>query len=147
MKKEYLVHHEIWKQIENDIGYNKAGVYKLHCFADDNKSYRATSRLLGQDTDGVLYIGSSKNCLVTRILALRKSLCAAADKYAGFTDINAHQCGKKYSQAVQTKFPFKSLCVTIYSVPLFEKEGLGEILLENPPLPPRFARPLFQRGK
>ena len=113
--KEYIVHFEIWKQLVNDIGYNKAGTYKVRCFADDQKSYRATSRLLGQDTDGVLYIGSARKCLITRILKLRTSLCSAANN--GFANTNAHQCGKKYSSAIQAQFPFKDLCVTIYPVP------------------------------
>jgi len=35
-----------------------------------------------------------------------------------------------------------------YSVPLFDKEGLGEILLDKSSRPPRFALPpLFQRRR
>jgi len=113
VKNEYLIYSEIWEQLVHDIGYNSAGIYKLRCFADDQQNYIATSRLLKPDTDGVLYIGSAEKCLVTRVLGLRKSLCAAAGNYAGFADVNAHQCGKKYSAAIQDKFPLKSLSVTI----------------------------------
>lgn len=45
---------------------------------------------------------------------LRTSLCAAANNYGEFTNVGAHQCGKKYSSAIQAKFPFINLCVTIY---------------------------------
>jgi hypothetical protein len=33
-----------------------------------------------------------------------------------------------------------------YSVPLFNKEGLGEILLDKSPSTPRFASPPFSKG-
>lgn len=112
VEKEYLIYSEIWEQLVEDIGYNRSGIYKLRCFADEQqKNYIATSRLLASDINGVLYIGSAEKCLVARVMSLRKSLCAAAG--TGFEDINAHQCGKKYSAAIQDKFPFKSLSVTI----------------------------------
>ncbi len=114
MKKEYLVHLNLWEQQVNDLGNNRAGIYKLRCFANNAIDYRTISRLLATDTNGVLYIGSS-NDLTTRILALRTALCSAAN-YDGFANVGKHPCGIKYSPSLQVALPFKNLCVAVYPV-------------------------------
>jgi len=65
-----------------------------------------------------------------------------------FIYVSGRQTGLHFLKPDDVRRLKRSLCKKLtYSVPLFEKEGLGEILLDKSPSAPRFALPLFQSGR
>ena len=104
----YLLSSEkIWQKLERDHG-DKGGVYKLHCFDEENdRRFIPINRILGVDQEGVLYIGKA-SVICNRIGDLMKSL---SPKHKSFN----HPAGMRYAsnQILQESFPFERLCVTV----------------------------------
>lgn len=102
----------LWQVLSKEIG-DQSGIYRLHCLDSADAGFVPVSRILREDPDGVLYIGSSR-ILRSRIASLRKALSASAGQQ-GFTDFSAHVCGHKYkSSELQRSFPYERLCVTLH---------------------------------
>lgn len=147
MKYYAIKDANLWDQINADIG-EQAGCYVL-C-SQDGARFRPVSRALGVDDNGVLYIGAAK-CLSTRAMDLRKALCAAVGRDE-YTDIDAHGCGRKYSETWHRLFPFESLVVALHPTAAGDPRWATEIDLlqeyenqfgETPPfneLPPKARR-------
>ena len=114
---QYMISTEkFWDDISRDLG-DRAGIYYLRSLNSDGSSYRPVPRVLQTDTDGVLYIGCSKE-VRGRVGTLKKALCAAAGAH-GYIDPYAHPAGRHYSEVARLRelYPFESLCITITPVP------------------------------
>lgn len=110
--------------------YPWTGCYKLCCLTDDFKSFIPIERLLKQDIDGVLYIGTSEY-LPNRIEELKVSITEAITCEPLQSRLYKHTCGKKYrNKGVQQKFPVDKLCIQIFAA---DKEANADAhyILEN----------------
>ena len=91
------------------------GIYHLFCLSDDMKSVVPVERLLKQDPEGILYIGTS-DYLPNRVDNLRISITEAISPtpLQSKSRLCKHTCGKKYlNEEVQKKFPTEKLCIRI----------------------------------
>ena len=87
------------------------GVYILKCVDKDNK-YISIPRLLNNDDNGTLYIGSSGD-VVKRVGSLAKSIFAAVG-VENYKDFSSHPLGHKYkNKNIIKKFPYCGLCVEV----------------------------------
>jgi hypothetical protein len=111
MSTYLLADGECYDKVVSDHGIFP-GVYQLH-FRNSKGVFEVIPRLLGEDTSGTLYIGTSVS-VPYRIGNLRKSVCAAYKKM-GYKDPSPHQCGKKIVQCSRfmERFPFEGLCITV----------------------------------
>ena len=102
-----------WNRIHERHG-EQGGVYKVIAFQDGQRV--TIHRFLGQDADGVLYIGKA-NSFVKRVIELKKSI---SPDYDG----DSHGCGKKYKSnpRIAAKFPFEILYME-----LIENNKPGEL--------------------
>ena len=100
---------DLYDQLLADIG-GTAGCYVL-C-SHDGARFLSIGRALCVDDEGILYIGAGEP-LISRVMALRKALCAASGR-GGYTDYSAHGCGEKYSRSWQQAVPFGSLKVVLH---------------------------------
>jgi hypothetical protein len=85
------------------------GIYRVHCFADHSyASVLPVQRVLGIDTEGVLYIGKA-DIFASRVAHLKKSILPT---YRG----SGHICGRRYRNALYSslapRFPAHHLCVS-----------------------------------
>ena len=105
---EYLISSEnLWNDINQNFG-DKGGVYVLKSYLDNEvKTHKSISRLLKNDDHGVLYIGKA-NKFLNRVIELSKSI---APDYK----TTSHECGVRYKDhaSIQSKFPYKTLCVEL----------------------------------
>lgn len=87
---------------------NEPGVYFIYSLCNDNYP-KSIQRVLNTDSNGILYIGKSKN-LKERLRMLFRVLNPI--KYKAI----AHTFGKNYnnSQSLQEAFPLKTLAFTIH---------------------------------
>jgi hypothetical protein len=86
---------------------HRGGVYKLQCFEDVKvETIVPISRVLGVDTEGVLYIGKAAAGL-GRVGDLVKSLSPAHES-------EGHHAGLRYAKnpKLSQMFPFERLCIT-----------------------------------
>lgn len=106
--KYYLIKDDkLWDKINHGFN-NDGGVYKVHCLKNNNESkVHSLTRLLGEDTEGVLYIGKADSFL-DRVIDLKKSLLP------NYKSEN-HHVGLRYNknQALQSKFKIENLCVSL----------------------------------
>lgn len=97
---------DFWEAINKNFG-RSGGVYTLSCVQNDD-SMRPTpvQRLLGEDADGVLYIGMATSFL-DRVIQLKKSL---SPEHVS----QGHECGVRHKQHVQIAqaFPYERLMVS-----------------------------------
>ena len=100
---------DLYDQLLADIG-ETAGCYVL-C-SHDGARFLSIGRALCVDNEGILYIGAG-DPLISRVMALRKALCAASGRDE-YTDYSAHGCGEKYSRSWQQAVPFGSLKVVLH---------------------------------
>ena len=100
---------DLYDQLLADIG-ETAGCYVL-C-SHDGARFLSIGRALCVDNEGILYIGAG-DPLISRVMALRKALCAASGRDE-YTDYSAHGCGEKYSKSWQQAVPFGSLKVVLH---------------------------------
>lgn len=133
--------------IKGDHGDVFPGVYRLQA-VDGSGGFQKLRRLLGDDIEGVLYIGESKE-LPYRVGSLKKSVSTAYAKLSptlygnlGYDDVSCHQTGPKILGIASfvERFPFSQLVVTVErSDSHYQREGdlLQEYRTkfgENPPL-------------
>ncbi len=100
---------DLWDQIHYRYR-DKGGVYKLHCLVEvGGEKVEETSRLLGVDGEGVLYIGKAMS-FTDRVVNLRKALLPNVKS-------SDHICGRRYwnprFEGLRDRFPFERLCVTL----------------------------------
>ena len=103
MIKEYrLSDQELWGKINEDFG-SKGGTYKL-CYKENGK-VRVIGRLLGEDSDGILYIGKAVSFL-ERVIELKKDPSYKTD---------THICGRRYNKnkKIQMSFPYRNLFIQL----------------------------------
>lgn len=119
MNKYMISDNDLWKKIDEDFG-PKPGIYKLHII-DALGNFECLSRILDNDKDGIIYIGTSAK-LNNRIGALRKSICASywqsnPERYSNiyYRDPTCHQVGKKLIKLPKffERFPIERLCLTL----------------------------------
>ena len=105
--KGIIAESGFWSQIEAEFG-NGGGVYFLFCFDADN-SIVPISRLLGNDVEGVLYIGMATSFL-NRVIELKKSLSPEHIS-------SSHECGARYKshKAISQQFPYERLAVKLFT--------------------------------
>ena len=119
MDQGILVSDESFWEKTNELIGESPGIYKLHCYKGNSKEYIPINRLLGTDSEGLLYIGCGKS-LSLRVNFLMMALSAAAGK-KGYTDISKHSCGYKYrNEKIQQVVPYENLYITVY--PNIEKD-------------------------
>ena len=105
--KQYMISPEdMWYEINNEFG-GSGGVYVLKSISDTNNLPITINRLLGNDVQGILYVGKA-NCFTDRVAELKKSI---APDYAS----DSHECGSRYknNSNIQKAFPFESLCIEL----------------------------------
>ena len=98
---------KMWDYINEKFDQN-GGVYILKCSESINDfSPIKINRFLGNDEDGVLYIGKA-NCFLDRVANLKKSI---SPNYKS----SSHECGSRYksSEKIKSKFPFDKLYVQL----------------------------------
>lgn len=80
---------DLWDQLHRRFG-DKGGIYKLHCFADVSSEggRKKTTRLLGTDEEGVLYIDKAVS-FVDQVVNLKKALSPHMKS-------SGHICGRRY---------------------------------------------------
>ena len=103
---EYKISSEdFWYQIDEIFGKD-GGVYILSCL-DENELVIPVSRLLRDDTKGILYIGKASSFL-DRVIDLKKSL---SPEHLS----TGHECGVRHKTHVGIckKFPYERLQVTL----------------------------------
>lgn len=111
----FLISARDFRQQMDKVVGTQAGVYTLHCLRKpDESAFIPTSRLLGVDPDGVLYIGFA-GCLRDEVTQLYKALSAAAHRH-GYTVLDVHQVGRRYLPSVQEKYEYDFLCVVLHPV-------------------------------
>ncbi|WP_282055672.1 hypothetical protein [Maribacter luteus] len=100
-----IMDKDFWYQIERDFPTG-GGTYELFC-KDENQDIIPVNRLLGKDTNGVLYIGKAKNFL-DRVITLKKSI---SPDYIS----ENHECGTRYklSDGIKKSFPYEGLHVKL----------------------------------
>jgi hypothetical protein len=74
MKKYMLTDKSLFEAIDRDFG-PVPGIYRLHAL-DESGEFVRLRRLLDDDPQGILYIGTSTQ-LVYRVMSLLKSVSAA----------------------------------------------------------------------
>lgn len=98
---------DFWERIESSFGAS-GGVYKVACLKTvDSDEHIPVRRLLGEDTEGVLYIGMAAS-FVDRVIDLKKSL---SPQHLS----RGHECGVRMKQhdAISELFPYERLVVSL----------------------------------
>lgn len=97
-----LIEGNIRKSIQDEFGKKKPGVYVLRLRTEDLKGFQTMHKLLEDDPDGTLYIGSSADMAV-RVDAIKKSFCS---KYGilGYRATLGHSVSWMLSPRVMEKF-------------------------------------------
>jgi len=112
------------------------GVYRLHCFANDEGSdVMPVPRVLGVDHEGILYIGKA-TAFTDRVINLKKAI---SPEFRG----TSHICGRRYKnphyQSFGERFPASRLCVSFEPTSTPEKserEALIAYVMRFGELPP-----------
>lgn len=120
-----------WYEI-NDAFASSGGVYVLSC-VDEKEIPIPVGRLLGEDLDGVLYIGMA-NSLLDRVTELKKSL--SPDHIS-----SAHECGSRHKSdaLISERFPYERLRVDLIAAEdprAAEQDALAKYLAKFGELPP-----------
>ncbi|WP_299804984.1 hypothetical protein [uncultured Shewanella sp.] len=122
---------DFWYQI--DASFDKSGgMYILSCLGDESIP-RPISRLLGLDSEGILYLGMASSFL-DRVIELKKSLSPSHCS-------RSHDCGVRYKnhQEISTMFPYDRLQIELIrsdDPKVTEQEALRKYLEEFGELPP-----------
>jgi len=105
---------EFWQKIENNVKETglEGGVYRLHCLKDpEGDEVIPIQRCMGEDNEGILYIGKA-NQFLNRVIDLKKSLLPNYKT-------KSHVCGLRYNNDAHANFrdafPIERLCVTLVS--------------------------------
>lgn len=133
-----LIHDEFWQKRDASFKDNKEVVYIISCLKNGKGSEpRPIGRVLGSDSEGILYIGkaSSVGRLADLLLSIRPS-----------NNGKNHAFGVRYKQQedFETLFPRDDLSIRLLSTPdsaSLEKECLSQYFKQFGELPP------FNRAK
>lgn len=122
---------KFWYEINDTFG-SDGGIYMLYC-EDKQGQVIPVARLLGEDHDGILYIGMATSFL-DRVIELKKSL---SPEYIS----SGHECGVRYKSniAIAKKFPFSMLRLTLVATDeprKAEQEALSNYLNKFGEFPP-----------
>jgi hypothetical protein len=133
---------DFWDQINTAFG-TSGGVYKVSCLREDGLEPVPVSRLLGQDPEGVLYIGMAASFL-DRVIELKKSL---SPQHVS----RGHECGARHKrhEGIASAFPYERLAVTFMSADaprVVEQQALAEYFSHFGELPPSEPCGLNQGG-
>lgn len=120
-----------WYEIKDTFGAG-GGIYVLFC-ADQKGRPIAVGRLLGEDPDGVLYIGKADS-FIDRVIELKKSL---SPKHVS----RSHECGARHKshEAISRRFPYDQLQVDLIAADdprASEQEALATYMNKFGELPP-----------
>jgi hypothetical protein len=124
---------DFWSLINASFG-SSGGIYKVSCLqGDDSNDVIPVQRLLGEDSDGILYIGMAAS-FVDRVIDLKKSV---APQYIS----RGHECGIRIKQheAISKAFPYERLVVSFIgsdSPRVAESDALNEYYRTFGELPP-----------
>lgn len=130
--KAQIASSEFWFEINKRFG-TTGGVYKLFSSSAESGEAVSIPRLLGEDREGILYIGMAASFL-DRVIELKKSI---APGYAS----RAHECGARFKDHpfISQHFPYEKLFVTLIAADdpkLAEREALQAYLEQFGELPP-----------
>ena len=122
---------EFWYQIKDAFGAG-GGIYTLSC-VDENGTTIPIGRLLGEDPDGILYIGMAAS-FHDRVIDLKKSL---SPKHVS----RSHECGVRHKShaGVSNRFPYDRLHLEMVSAAdprAAEREALQLYIDKFGELPP-----------
>lgn len=118
---KYSLDSNIWEVIDRAYPLPCPGIYRLHVLDERRSGFLPLPRLLGEDAQGIIYIGTSA-AVPAHVGSLRKSVNAAywqvdAKTYAHlpYRDVTPHPTGLKIARIPRfvERFPFARLCVTI----------------------------------
>lgn len=120
-----------WYKVNDAFG-SGGGVYMLFC-EDQSGQAIPVERLLGRDSDGILYIGMA-NSFIDRAIELKKSL---SPKHMS----RSHECGVRYksNMAISEKFPYDMLRLDLIAADeprIAEQEALSNYTKKFGELPP-----------
>lgn len=97
---------DFWERIDATFGQS-GGIYKLSCLRDGStEELVPVQRLLGEDPEGVLYIGMAA-CFLERVIELKKSL---SPRHVS----RGHECGARHKEhdRLAQAFPYERLMVS-----------------------------------
>lgn len=123
----------LWDCIKSVFGQS-GGIYKVACVRDESSDeVIPLQRLLGEDLEGVLYIGMAESFL-KRVIELKKSV---SPEYRS----RSHECGVRLKEhaAIAKAFPYQRLVVSLMgseSPRKTETEALQEYFANFGELPP-----------
>lgn len=89
---------------------NKSGTYRLRLWNEQRDGYTPLPRLLDVDTDGVLYIGTSEEKIVSRVDELRHAV-ANVYNLQGFNRSKHHTCANAIREQFVEKILPERLCI------------------------------------
>lgn len=120
-----------WHNI-NDNFKTGGGIYILSCTDQMGNTIRI-GRLLGEDPDGILYIGKADTFL-NRVIELKKSL---SPKHVS----QSHECGARHksNEAISQRFPYDQLQIDLIADDnprVAEQKALASYLTRYGELPP-----------
>ena len=94
-----------WYDIKAQHG-ERGGIYVLSCL-DETGCTQKIHRLLGEDPEGVLYIGKASSFL-DRVIELKKSLSPLHES-------RGHECGARHKehQGISAQFPYERLQIQL----------------------------------
>lgn len=103
--RERIACDKFWYKIEQTFG-SGGGIYKLSCLDQDGLTI-PVGRLLGEDPEGVLYIGMA-NSFLDRVINLKKSL---SPKHSS----SAHEAGSRHKshEAIASRFAYDRLVLDL----------------------------------
>ncbi|NMY39782.1 hypothetical protein HBN76_00535 [Pseudomonas sp. WS 5013] len=131
--KARIASSDFWERIESSFG-TSGGVYKVACLqAVDSDETIPVQRLLGTDSEGVLYIGMAAS-FIDRVIDLKKSL---SPQHLS----RGHECGVriKKHKAISEAFPYEQLVISFIgsdSPRATERLALEEYFTTYGELPP-----------
>ncbi len=113
MKTDYfkIQDPELKDKIRKLYGEEK-GTYSLHWFKDDGP--REIGRLLGIDTDGVLYIGKTDTPLYNRVSSLRNSVLSNSAQIQSFPIEKGHKALSMKFFRIRKRIDIKDLYVKVF---------------------------------
>lgn len=120
-----------WYEVNDAFG-SGGGIYILSC-ADQKGQTIAVGRLLGEDTNGVLYIGKA-NSFIDRVIELKKSL---SPEHVS----RGHECGARHKshEGISQCFPYNQLQLDLVAADdprVAEQEALASYMAKFGELPP-----------
>jgi hypothetical protein len=96
-----LLEGNVWQSIHDKFG-KAAGVYVLRLRTEDLSGFQTLHKLLADDPDGTLYIGTSAN-LAGRVGAMKMIVCS---KYGlhGYEGKSGHPVGRMITTLLMSRF-------------------------------------------